>query len=218
MPKSGKSKSKESVRGGGSGGNHCKQASSKGGSLSGVSSRYRNGSTTGSDRVGDGAVPVEAVTRRLHKLEDLGVADVLLEVIPGVGALSADLSSYSLAENTSVKESPPHPPHSSEGIGVLSTSSTANANVLITPEAARECVTGDRTLSWDSTADVGPHIPGPLLLPLGEFGCSRIERPNSVCSKVERLTALVAWLSRKNERVTQDELDCSPGRQESGER
>ena len=67
MPKGAKSKSKESVRVGGSGGGRRKQARSKGGSPSGVSSRLRSGSTTGSERVGDGSVPMDVANRRQHK-------------------------------------------------------------------------------------------------------------------------------------------------------
>ena len=58
MPKGGKSNSKESVRGIGSGGGRRKQTSSKGGSPSGISSRLQSGSTTGSECVGDSAVSV----------------------------------------------------------------------------------------------------------------------------------------------------------------
>ena len=48
---------------------------------------------------------------------------------------------------------------------MLLTSSTADENVSITPEAAREGLAGDRTLLWDPTADNGSRLPGPLLPP-----------------------------------------------------
>ena len=153
MPKGGKSKSKESVRGGGSGGGRRKHASIKRGIPSGVSSRLRSGSTTGSECFGEGAVPVDVVNRRLHNPDDSAVVEVLLEALLGAGGPSASLSSNSLAGDTSVEGSPPHPPQPAEGIGVPPTSSTVDGNVLGTPEAAREGMGGDKTLSCDSTAD-----------------------------------------------------------------
>ena len=103
MPKGGMVKSKGSVRGGGSGGGRRKQASRKGGSPSGVSTRLRSGSTTGSECVGDSAVPVYVAHRRLHNPDDPVVAVVSLKVLPGVGGPSASSSSYSLAGDTSAE-------------------------------------------------------------------------------------------------------------------
>ena len=96
-----------------------------------------------SERVDDGAVLVDSVDRRLHKPDDPAVADVLLEAIPGVGGPSASSSSFSLADETSLEGSPPHPPHPTEGIGVPPVSIAANASESRTPEDAREGVQGD---------------------------------------------------------------------------
>lgn len=90
---------------------------------------------------------------------------------------------------------------------MLPTSSTTDANVSRTPEAAREGVVGDGTLSWDSTADDGPRLPGPPLLSPLEFGGGEIGRPNPVCPKIERLKALGRFAQqREREKMTQDEL------------
>ena len=104
MPKGGMARSKGSVRGGGSGGGRCKQASSKGEGLSSVSGGLRSSSTNGSDHVGDGEVPVDSVHRRLHGPDDPVTANASLET----GAPSV---SSSLVVNTSVKETPPRPSH-----------------------------------------------------------------------------------------------------------
>ena len=66
------------------------------------------------------------------------MADVSLNVLSCVGRPSASLSWYSLAGDMSAEGLPPHPPHPAEGIGVLSTSSTADENVSWTPGAARK--------------------------------------------------------------------------------
>ena len=116
MPRDGKSKFKGSVRGGGSGGGRHKQGSSMGEGPSSVSGRLRSGSTNGSDRVGDGEVPVGSVNRCLHKPEDPMAVGASLETVPETGAPSA---SSSLVEDTSVEETPPRPSHPAEGIGVL---------------------------------------------------------------------------------------------------
>ena len=101
MPRDGKSKSKGLVRGGGSGGGRRKQTSSMDEGPSGVSGRLRSSSTNGSDRVGDGEVPVESVYRRLHRPDDPVAAAVSLETILKTGAPSA---SSSLIEETSVEK------------------------------------------------------------------------------------------------------------------
>ena len=101
MPRDGKSKSKGSVRGGGSGGGRRKQAGSMGEGPSSVSGRLRSSSTNGSDHVGDGEVPVESVYRRLHGPAYPVAAGASLETIPETGSPSA---SSSLIEETSVEE------------------------------------------------------------------------------------------------------------------
>ena len=108
---------------------------------------------------------MDVANRRLHNPDDPVVADVSLEVLPGVGRPSESSSSYSLAGDTSAEGSPPHLPHPDESIGVLPTSSTAEENVSRTLEAVREGLIGDRTLLWNPTADGGSRLPGPLLLP-----------------------------------------------------
>ena len=59
---------------------------------SGVSGRLLSSITNGSDRVGDGEVPVESVNRRLHRPDDPVPACVSLETIPETGAPSASSS------------------------------------------------------------------------------------------------------------------------------
>ena len=155
MPKGGMAKSKGSVRGGGFGGYRRKQASSTGEGPSSVSGRLRSSSTNGSDHVGDGEVPVDSGSRRLHGPDDPVAASASLKTIPKTGTPSANSS---LIDDTSIEGSPPHPSHPAEGIGGLPTSSTSDANASRSPEAVREGVPGDRSLSWDLTVDGGPGV------------------------------------------------------------
>ena len=197
MPRDVKSKSKGSVRGGGSGGGRRKQASSTGEGPSSVSGRLRSSSTNVSDHVGDGEVPVESVYRSLHGLDDPVAAGAALET----GAPSA---SSSLVEDTSVEKTPPRPSHPAEGIGGLPTSSAADANAPRSPEAVHEGVPGDRSLSWDLTVDGVPVCDFRLLWVLVA------EYPHCRVRFVRRLSdGALGRLAhqREQERVVQDELD-----------
>ena len=101
------------MRCGGSGGGRGKQASGMGEGPLGVSGRLCSSSKNGSDRVGNGEVPVESVNRRLHKPDNTVIAGVSLETIPEIGAPSA---SSSLIEETFVEKSSPLSSHPAEGI------------------------------------------------------------------------------------------------------
>ena len=147
---------------------------------SSVSGRLRSSSTNGSDHVGDGEVPVESVHRRLHKSDDPVAAGASLET----GAPSA---SSSLVVDTSVEETPPRPSHPVEGIGGLPTSSAADANASRSPEAVREGVSGDRSLSWDVTVDGGTGV---RLPPPAGTGGGVPALSGSIRPEIERLGAL----------------------------
>ena len=108
MFRDGKSKSKGSLRGGGSGGGRHKQGSSMGEGSSCVSGRLRSSSTNWSDRVGDGVVLMGSVNLCLHRPEDPVAVGASLETVRETGEPSA---SSSLVEDTSVEESPPRPSH-----------------------------------------------------------------------------------------------------------
>ena len=111
---------------------------------------------------------MEAADRRLHKPDDPVVANVSSKTMFGAGGPSAKLSSYSLADETFVEESMPRSPRPAVAIGVLSISSSANANVSWTKEAAREVVDENGTLSYESNEEGGIRRSGTLLLfPMG---------------------------------------------------
>ena len=202
MPHDVKSKSKGSIRKGRSGGGRRKQPSSTGKGPSSVSGRLCSSSPNGSDGDGDGEVPVESVSRRLHGPDYPVAASALLDTISETGAPSA--SSLSI-DNTSIEGSPPHPSHPAEGIGGLPTSSTAGANVSKSPEAVCEGVPGDRSLSWDLTVDgtTGVRLPPPVGTGGGVPALSVPIRP-----EIEQLGALGRLAQqREQERVVLAELD-----------